>query len=184
MRNGGVGDGYTVVARRRFNSIVLHRPLNLREAPSTDMASYTTYVHNKLSDIVSFSRVLAGDGGVMDLTLRGDSLTSDVNVALSSRDGCSVDRFSDAIERLMQGNKNIKTDNSLVLTVSIAMGKNGGGVRRKVRDPAHNQVIAKNGLNLFCPTNISNSLCSAICLAHFLNPDVPHNTLEPIAEQI
>ena len=183
VRNGGEINGYTVVPRNRFNSVVLHRTLNLRDAPSTDMASYTVYVHNMLSDIVSFSRVLAGDGSVINITLRGDSLTSDVNALLSSRDGYNVDRFADAIERVMQSNKHITTDNSLVLTVSIAMSKNGG-VRRKVRDLAHNQVIDRNRMNLFCPTNISNNLCFAICLAHFLNPHAPHNTLETIADQI
>ncbi|XP_066506521.1 uncharacterized protein [Hoplias malabaricus] len=84
-------------------------------------------------------QVLAGDGGVVDITLRGSSLTSDVNTVLSSRDGYSVDRFSDAIERVMQSNNSIKTDESLALTVSIVVGKNGG-VRRKVRDLAHDQV--------------------------------------------
>ncbi|XP_076873809.1 uncharacterized protein LOC143523314 isoform X1 [Brachyhypopomus gauderio] len=183
VRDGGVVNDYTVVPRTRFNSIVLHRSLNLRDAPTTDLASYAVYIHNVLSEIVAFSRTLAGDGGVIDITLRGSSLTSDVNAVLSSRDGYSVDQFSDAIERVMQSNNCIKTDDSLVLTVSIAMGKNGG-VRRKLRDLVHDQVIKKNRLNLFCPTNVSNNMCFAICVALFLNPHAPHNTLESIAEQI
>ncbi|KAL7868638.1 hypothetical protein SRHO_G00100220 [Serrasalmus rhombeus] len=92
--------------------------------------------------MVSFSRVLAGDGSVINITLRGGSLTADVNAVLSSRDGYNVDRFADAIERVMQSNKDIPADNSLVVTVSTAMGKNGG-VRRKVRDIAHNQGGAR-----------------------------------------
>ena len=84
VRNGGVVDDYSVVPRSRFNSIVLHRTLNLRNAPSTDMASYATSIHNMLSDVVSFSRVLGGDGSVIDITLRGSSLTSDVNALFST----------------------------------------------------------------------------------------------------
>ena len=39
-------------------------------------------------------------------------------------------------QRVIQSNSSIKTDDSLVLTVSIVMSKSGG-VRRKVRDLAH-----------------------------------------------
>ena len=42
--------------------VVLQRTLNLCDAPSTGVASYIVYKCNRPSDMVSFSRVLAGDG--------------------------------------------------------------------------------------------------------------------------
>ena len=50
-------------------------------------------------------------------------------------------------------NAKIMTDDNLELTVSITRSKNGG-VYRKLRDLVHNNVIRKNKMNLFCPSNI------------------------------
>ena len=72
------------------------------------------------------------------------------------------------------------TDDNLELTVSITRCKNGGAYR-KLRDLVHNDIIRKNKMNLFYPTNITNKLCLAICLAHYLNPEAPDDTLEHAA---
>ncbi len=69
--------------------------------------------------------------------------------------------------------------------MSIARSKHGGA-RRKIQGLAHDQVLAKNRLNLFMPLNITeeNNLCFAICLAHFLNPQKLHTELESVASAL
>lgn len=72
-----------MVPRSKFNSFEVHRDLNLQLITTTDMAVYVVFLHEALSEIVSFSRHSAGDGGLMNITLGGASLTSDVNTILS-----------------------------------------------------------------------------------------------------
>ena len=110
------------------------------------------------------------------MTLRGGSLTADVNAMLTPENGYAVEHFLDAIERVLQSNTQIVVDD-LELTVSITRSKNGGAYG-KLRELAQNEVIAKNRMN---PTDISNTLCFTICLAHFLDPHAHTNTLETSA---
>ena len=76
---------------------------------------------------------------------------------LTPENGYSVESFLGAIERVLQSNAKIMTDDNLELTVSITWSKNGG-VYRKLRDIVHNDIIRKNKINLFCPSNITNKL--------------------------
>ncbi|XP_048008700.1 uncharacterized protein LOC125243250 [Megalobrama amblycephala] len=183
VRDGGIVHEYTVIPRARFNGLEIHRLINLRQISSTDLAVYSTFLHDLLAEIVSFSRLLAGDGGVINITLRGSSLTSDVDALLSPQNNYDPDLFINQLEKILQSNSDVTVDEALDLRVSIAMCKNGGA-RRKMRDLLHNQVISKNRMNLFCPTNITNNLCFTICLAHFLNPEKPHTELEAVAASI
>ena len=114
---------------------------------------------------MEFSKTLVGENGVFNITLRGGSLTTDVNVMLTQENGYSVESLLGAIERVLQSNEKILTDDNLELTVSITWSKNGG-VYRKLRDLLHNDVIRKNKIHLLCPSNITNKLRFAICLAH------------------
>lgn len=131
----------------------------------------------------TFSRLLGGDGSLINITLSGPSLTSDVNTLLSASNDYSVDLFISDLEKIMQSNTDIQFDECLNLKVSIARSKQGGA-QRKLRDLAHDQVIGKNRLNLFVASNIAgeNNLCFAICLAHF--PQKPHTELESIASAL
>ena len=165
VREGGTYVEYTITPRPKFNSLILHRPFNFRTLETADMAAYVEQIHNTLVDIVEFSKTLAGENGVFNITLRGGSLTMDVNVMLTPENGYSVESFLGAIERVLQSNAKIMTDDNLELTVSITRCVNGGAYR-KLRDLVHNDIIRKNKMNLFCPTNITNKLCFAICLAH------------------
>ncbi|KAL0148364.1 hypothetical protein M9458_056344, partial [Cirrhinus mrigala] len=183
VREGGDVAGYSVIPRARFNGLEIHRIINLREISSTNLADYTVFLHDTLSEIVAFSRLLGGDGSLINITLRGASLTSDVNTLLSQGNDYSVDLFTDQLEKIMQSNSGVQFDESLNLRVSIARSKNGGA-RRKIRDLAHDEVIRKNSLHLFIPMNISSNLCFAICLAHFLNPQKPHTELESVASSL
>ncbi len=185
VRQGGNVAGYTIVPRARFNGLEIHRIINLREISSTDLADYTVFLHDMFSEIVAFSRLLGGDSSLININLRGASLTSDVNTLLSANNDYSVDLFINDLEKIMQSNSDVQFDKSLNLRVSIARSKHGGA-RRKIQGLAHDQVLAKNRLNLFMPLNITeeNNLCFAICLAHFLNPQKLHTELESVASAL
>nr|XP_055068853.1 uncharacterized protein LOC129450248 [Misgurnus anguillicaudatus] len=183
VRDGGEFNGYTVVPRTRFNSLEILRNINLRAIASTDMASYVLFLDGVLNDIVSISRIFAGDGGIIHVLLSGESLMSDVNALLTPANDYSVSALSDQLENIMQSNRDVCVDDNLMLKVSIVRSKNGGA-RRKFRDLAHNEVIKRNRMNLFCPANMSDKLCFALCLAHFLNPQKTDPELVPIAASI
>ncbi|KAI2645178.1 DNA polymerase [Labeo rohita] len=112
--------GYTVVPRPYFNGLELHRVLNLREISSTDLAAYTMFVQNVLSEMVTFSRQMAGQGGFINLSLKGPSLKCDVNAVLSPGNDYNEQVFVDQFEAVMQSNEGVMADDSLQLHVSIA----------------------------------------------------------------
>ncbi|XP_055070270.2 uncharacterized protein [Misgurnus anguillicaudatus] len=185
VRDAGEFNGYTIVPRTRFNSLEIRRNINLRSIASTDMASYVVFLDCVLNEIVSISRIFAGDGGIIHVLLSGETLTSDVNALLTPANDYSVSAFTDQLENIMQSNADVHVDDNLMLKVSIVRSKNGGvGDRRKFRDLAHNEVIKRNRMNLFCPANMSDKLCFALCLAHFLNPQKTDPELVPIAASI
>ena len=130
---------------------------------ATDMAAYMGHIHDTLSGIVDVSRTLDGENGLLNITLRGNSLTSDVNVMLTPANGYGLEHLVNAIEKVLQSNAAILTDHSLELKVAIARSRNGGGgPRRKLRDLAHDEVIKQKRMHLFSPINRSNNLCFAV----------------------
>lgn len=120
VREGGDVAGYTVVPRGRFNGLEIRRLINLREISSTDLSDYTVFLHDTFSEIVAFSRLLGGDGSLINITLSGPSLTSDVNTLLSASNDYSVDLFISDLEKIMQSNSDVQFDECLNLKVSIA----------------------------------------------------------------
>ncbi|XP_052396589.1 uncharacterized protein LOC127944585 [Carassius gibelio] len=173
-RDGGVVEGYTIVPRPHFNGLELHRDLNLREISSPNLAAYTIFVQNVLSEMVSFSRQIAGQGGFINISLRGPSLRRDVNAVLSPGNDYNEQVFVDQFEVVMQSNEGVMADDSLQLHAR----SKSGGVRRKITDIAHDDVIKRKKMHLFCPNNVGTNLCFPICLAHFLEPQTPHQELE------
>ncbi len=117
VRQGGNVAGYTIVPRARFNGLEIHRIINLREISSTDLADYTVFLHDMFSEIVAFSRLLGGDSSLININLRGASLTSDVNTLLSANNDYSVDLFINDLEKIMQSNSDVQFDESLNLSV-------------------------------------------------------------------
>ncbi|XP_056591324.1 uncharacterized protein LOC130431856 isoform X1 [Triplophysa dalaica] len=174
---GNVAD-YTIVPRPFFNGLEIHRNMNLREIASTDLAAYTIFVQDALSEIVSFSRQLGGEGSFINISLRGPSLKSDVNALLRPGNDDDERHFVDQFESVVQSNAQVMVDDSLQLHVSIARSRQGGGTRRKITDIAHDEVLKRKRMNLFSPCNMTNNLCFAICLAHFLDPLAEHAVLE------
>ena len=88
-----------------------------------------------MCDIVVFSKTLAGENCVFNITLRGGSLTTDVNETESTpENGYAVECF---FERMLQSNTQIMVDDNLELTLSITCSKSGG-VYRKLLGLAHN----------------------------------------------
>lgn len=183
VRDGGTVSDYTIVPRPYFNGLEIHRNLNLREIITTDLAAYTIFVQNILSEMVSFSRDIGGDGSYINISLKGPSLKSDVNTILCPGNDYDENRFIEQFESVAQSNEQMLADDSLQLHVSIARSMNGG-VRRKITDIAHDEVIKKKRMCLFSPTNFTNNLCFAICLAYFLEPHAEYEELERMAVDI
>ncbi|XP_051743101.1 uncharacterized protein LOC127508773 isoform X1 [Ctenopharyngodon idella] len=183
IRDGGEVNGYRILPRPCFNSVQLRRPLNLIEINSTDLVSYHIFLHNAFSEIVAFARDIGGDASVINMSLTGSSLSSPIQTILTDRNNYDVNLFTDQIERVLQSNEQILTDDAVAVEVDMAMNRQGGG-RCKLTDLALDQVIKRKKMSLFSPMNISNKLCFSICLAHFLNPQAPENELERLAVSI
>ncbi len=166
IADGGRVAGFTVNPRSRFNGLEIRRTLNFREIAADDYAAYNIFLHDILSEIVDFSRLMAGDDGFINVSLQGESLPTDINAVLTPDTNHDFSTFVDQIERAVQSNADVGCDSALQLSVSVVRNRQGGG-RRKLKDLAHNMVIQKNRMNLFVPRNISDNTCFGICLAHF-----------------
>ncbi|XP_067296541.1 uncharacterized protein [Pseudorasbora parva] len=183
IREGGFVNGYHVLPRPRFNSVSLRRSMNLREINSTDLASYHTRLHNLLSEIVGFAREIGSEAPVINMTMSAPALQTPVSGVLTSGNDYSVDLLMEQFEKVLQSNDRLLSDDVVEIDATVAMNRQGGG-RRKLTDLAVHQVIKKKKSTLFCPINLSNNLCFSICLARFLNPQLPENELEKLATSI
>ncbi len=183
INDGGRVGGFTVNPRSRFNGLEIRRTLNFREIAADDYAAYNIFLQDILSEIVDFSRLMAGDDGFINVSLQGESLPTDINAVLTPDTDHDFSTFIDHIERAVQSNADVGCDSALQLCVSVVRNRQGGG-RRKLTDLAHNIVIQKNKMNLFVPKNIADNRCFSICLAHFLNPHCPDQELHAIACKI
>lgn len=184
IREGGDVNGYHVLPRPRFNSLTLRRTTNLREINSTDLASYHIRLHDMLTGIVNFAREFDQNSPVINITLTAPSLQTPVIGILTHGNNYDVDGFMDQIERVLQSNDRLLSDQTVEFEASVAMNRQGGGRRRKLVDLAVDEVIKRKKTSLFCPTNISNNLCFSICLARFLNPQHPESELEKLGTVI
>ncbi|XP_052426447.1 uncharacterized protein LOC127968976 [Carassius gibelio] len=185
VREGGSVGDFTIVPRPRFNGLEIRRTLNFREIATDDFAAYNIFLHDILNEIVTLSRLLAGDGVFFNISLQGASLPTDINAVLTPDNNHDVNVFVDQIERTVQSNTDVAFDTALELRVSVARNKQGGvGARRKLSDLAHNQVIQKNRMHLFAPKNVTDNMCFSMCIAHFLNPQCTDAELMTLARNI
>ncbi|XP_067291546.1 uncharacterized protein [Pseudorasbora parva] len=180
---GGTFGEFTVVARPRFNGLEIHRTLNPGDIATTDLAAYNILLNTILDEIVTFSRLMAGDTGYINISLTGANLPTAINAVLTPENNHNADLFIDQIERAAQSNKEVSNDTQMNFRISIAMDRSGGA-RRKITDLAITETIRKNKMNLFCPINVEDNMCFSYCLAHFLNPKAPDDELKKIAEEI
>lgn len=144
ITEGGSVGGFRVTPRLNFNALEIHRTLNFRDIITDNLAAYNILFTDILNEIVTFSRLLAGQNGFINISLRGHDLPSDINYVLSPENDYSVESFADEIEKkTLQSNIDIPVDAPLELSVSIVRNRYGG-VRRKLTDLVHNDVIRKN----------------------------------------
>ncbi len=100
---------------------------------------------------------MAGETGFMNVSLQGESLSTDINAVLTPDNNHDVTTFIDQIERAVQSNADVGCDSALQLCVSVARNGQSGG-RRKLTELTHNMVIQKNKINLFVPNNITDNV--------------------------
>ncbi|XP_026137823.1 uncharacterized protein LOC113114924 [Carassius auratus] len=184
IREGGDVNGYHALPQPRFNSVTLRRTTNMREINSTDLASYHARLHNMLTGIVNFAREFDTNSPVINITLMAPSLQMPVSGILTHSNNYNVIGFMDQIEKVLQSNDRLLSDQTVEFEASLAMNRQGGGRRRKLTDLAVDEVIKRKKTSLFCPINISNNLCFSICLARFLNPQHPESDLEKLTTVI
>lgn len=153
---------------------------------SPDLATYHDSLHRAMDEIVSFVRQIGGDAPVINLVMTAPSLNSSINAVLSPVNDHDVNLFTDQIEKNLQSNDRLMADDAVDIGVTVVMNRRGGGGshRRKLTDLSLDQVIKRKRISLFCPVNKGNNLCLAICLAHFLDPELPENELESRANII
>ncbi|KAI7814543.1 putative DNA polymerase-like protein, partial [Triplophysa rosa] len=185
IRDRGIINSYRVLPRPRFNSVELRRPKNLRDIGATDLATYHVRLHETMNEIATFARQIGGDGSVVSLTLSGPRLKSDVTAILSPGNDYDVNVFTDQIKKFLQSDDRLMCDDAVEIGATVASNRQGGGRHRRIlTDLALDQVIKRKKTSLFCPINIANNLCFSICLAHFLDPELPESDLESRAEVI
>ncbi|MGL5903885.1 MAG: hypothetical protein ACRCZO_14490, partial [Cetobacterium sp.] len=158
LDQGGTVNGYHVLPRPRFNSVELQRSMNLREINSNDLAAYYIFFHDTMAEVVSLARHIGGDGSVINLTLKGPNLKSDVTAVLTPSSNYDVNIFIDQIGRILQSDDQLMSDDQIEIQANIAMNRQGGGTRRKLVDLSLNEVIKRKKMSLFCSMNVSNKL--------------------------
>ncbi len=178
IRHGGIVNGYYVTPRPRFNSVELRRTLNMCEIRSTDLTSYHILLHQKIEEIASFARRIGGDSSVINLTMNSKSLKSSVNAVLTPGNNYDINLFTEQIEKILQSDDQLLSDDSVEIEVDVAMNRQGGGHRRKLTDLPLQQVIKRKKMSLFVPLNCANNLCFSFCLVRFLEPQLPESELE------
>ncbi len=73
---------------------------------------------------------MAGETGFMNISLQGESLSTDTNAVLTPDNNHDVSTFIDQIERVVQSNADVGCDSALQLCVSVAWSRQGGGHRK------------------------------------------------------
>lgn len=169
-RAGGMRD-FNIVERQKFNGVEIRQNLDLRGIRMSDLRTALTTLRYKLTDIVNFSTNLAAPDGVLNIVLRGPSLSCDVCAVLNASNSYNAETFLNEIERVMQSNDRLLSDDSLEFVVNAALNKRGG-VRRKLGSVPYDQIIKKKKACLYEPTNTDKNLCFSMCLARHANPQM------------
>ncbi len=94
------------------------------------MITHNIFLKDILNEVVDFSRLMAGETGFMNISLRGESLPTDINVVLTPGNNHDISTFIDQIERVVQSNADVGCDSALQLFVSVARNREGGGHRK------------------------------------------------------
>ncbi len=110
--------------------------------------------------------------------MNGESLKAPVNAVLTPGNYYDVNLFTEQIENILQSDDQLLSDDSVEIEVDVAMNRQGGGHRRKLTDVPLQQVIKRKKMSLFVPLNYTNNLCFSICLARFLELQLPESELE------
>lgn len=126
IRNGGILNGFHILPRPRFNSVDLHRTMNMRDIMSPDLATYHDSLHCAMDEIVSFARQIGGDAPVINLVMTAPSLNSSINAVLSQVNDYDVNLFTDQIEKILQSNDRLMADDAVDIGVTVVMNRRGG----------------------------------------------------------
>ncbi|XP_035239706.1 uncharacterized protein LOC118208867 isoform X1 [Anguilla anguilla] len=172
------GPDMVVVQRPSFNCVEIRQRFNF--ASLHDVDSYEDFYNvllNLLDHVLYRAMQLARPNDVLQLELRGDTLSEGVSI-IANGASVDLDTFLGMVGDLVQSNFEILSDDTLELVVQIVQNPNGG-VRRKIATCLRNEILRKKLRHLFVSHNVENNLCFAICLSQMLNPEF---TLERVEQ--
>ncbi len=159
--------------------------MNMCEIRSTALASYHILLHEKIEEIALFARRIGGDSSVINLTMNGESLKAPVNAIITPGNNYKINLFTEQIEKNLQRDDQLLSDDAVEIEVDVPINRQGGGHLRKLTDLPLQQVIKRKKMNLFVHMNSTiNNVCFSICLARFLEPQLPESELESRATVI
>ncbi len=106
--------------------------------------------------------------------MNGERLKAPVNIVLSPGNNYDVNLFTEQIEKKLQSDDQLLSDDTVEIEVDVAMNRQGGGGQRhKLTDLPLQEVIKRKKASLFIPLNSANNLRFSICLVRFLDPQLP-----------
>lgn len=133
---------FNITERKKFNGVEIRQHINLGSIRTSDLKTALATLRHKLSDITDFSTNLAAPDGVLNVVLRGPSLSSDVCAVLNAGNDYNAETFLSEIEQVMQSNDRTISDDMLEFVITAALNKRGG-VRRKLGNIQYDQIIQK-----------------------------------------
>ena len=167
----------------RFRGLEIRQRLDLHDIKMCDLRTALSILRHRLTDVVNFSTNIAAPDGVLDIVLRGPSLSSDVCAILNASNSYNAEMFLNTIKQVMQSNDKLLSDESLGFVVTAALNK-CGGARRKLGSVAYDQIIKKKKACLYNPPNTDTNLCFSMCLVRHMHPQITEDEVQIHAQQI
>lgn len=160
--------------RRRdvFDNIEFRQLLNVSPPQDPDFASFYRNVVEEFQRAVERAATLAGPRDLVQVELRGESLQS--SVSMIRRDGAeSLDQFQTLLDKLVQSNVELPTDQTLEVVVQIVRNPAGGmGQKRKLKTLMESEILKKKGRFLYVVNNAETQTCFSINVALLLEPSL------------
>lgn len=166
-----------------FNAREFRQPVDFRNIIIDNCDQAPAVVRGCLNSVLDRAVEGTPPGSVLNVVLRGPSLSSDVQAVLNS-DDYNADIFLDEIARVMQSNADTMGDDQRELLVSVAWNRSGGGGKRlRLGKVLYDEILARKGKRLYNRNNDDN-LCFSMCLTHKLHSDKSQSEKQNIARHL
>lgn len=155
--------------REAFNNIEIRQSLHFSHPHSPDFAKFYEEVMEKFQSAVRRVLRFANSRDVVQVELRGESLSN--SVFMIQHGTHNFEEFQQLLEKLVQSNRKILTDQSLEMVAQIVKNPTGGmGQKRKLKTLMDSEILKKKSRYLHIVENTDNQMCFSISLAYLLEP--------------